>query len=98
LKGRRLQPRHTLFPLTYGTAGKPCTLSKLERWEFFRSLLGHINHLPELNLPIADRGRFFSEQLGGNPQRFYFLFDSHDFLLFRSENIEGILHWGTPYA
>jgi hypothetical protein len=54
--------------------------------------LRHVDDSTELDFPVAGRRRSFSEQLGCNPQRFYFSFDSQDFLLFHSEYFKGILH------
>jgi hypothetical protein len=58
------------------------------------AFLGHIDDLTELDFPVTSGRRFFSEQLGGKPQRFYFLFDSHDFLLFHPKYVERVLHGG----
>jgi hypothetical protein len=58
------------------------------------AFLGHVDDLAEFNLPVAGGRRFFSEQLGGKPQRFYFLFDSLDLLLFHPKYVERVLHGG----
>ena len=55
-------------------------------------VLRHVDDLAKLNFSVLGRRRFFSEQLGGKPQRFYFLFDSLDFLLFHPKYVERVLH------
>jgi hypothetical protein len=61
-----------------------------------RASLRHADDLPELDFPVTGGWRFFSEQLGGDPQRFYLLFDSQYFLFFCSEYVKGILHRRAP--
>ena len=51
--------------------------------------LRHFDHLPVFHSSVASGGRFFSDQLGCDPQRFYFLFDSLDFLLFLRSTSRG---------
>src|SRR5579872_1170679 len=41
--------------------------------------LGHVYDLPDAIFSFSGRRGFLSEQLGGNPQSFYFLFDSRYF-------------------
>jgi hypothetical protein len=57
-----------------------------------RCALGHVDDLPDPTFSFPGRRRFFSQQLGGNPQSFYFLFDSQYFLFFHSEYVKRILH------
>jgi hypothetical protein len=63
-------------------------------WLLSRFWLGHIDDLSDPTFALASRRRFFSQQLGGDPQGFYFLFDSRYFLFFASEYFKGIFHGG----
>ena len=51
--------------------------------------LRHVDDSTELNFSVAGGRTFFSKQLGCNPWRLYFLFDSQYFLLFHSEYSKG---------
>jgi len=59
---------------------------------FPQPTLRHFDRLAGLNFSVAGRWRFFSQQLRGNPQRFYFLSHSYDFLLFHAQYFKWILH------
>ena len=59
---------------------------------FPQPALGHLDGLAGLNFSVADGWRFFSQQLRGNPQRFYFLSHSYDFLLFHAKHFKGVFH------
>jgi hypothetical protein len=77
-----LKPLYDFWVSLHGRDARACTG------------LGHFDHLPVFHSPIASGRRLFADQLGGDPQRFYFLLDALDFLLFLPEYFKGILHGG----